>query len=156
RRARWLREGPQPLFRRPGGGAGGLSEAQEIRHQPERAIGAGRQLAPQAQADVDPASLADFGFDERAALGSLVVRERLLELEQGLDVRIAILGVEEVEPAFLDPARTVRSSELVWCVEHRILWFEQSHFGVLVGHALAADLPWIRRVLRVIELELVV
>ena len=47
-----------------------------------RAVGAGGQLAPQAEADVNPAPLADSGFDERAFLPALVVVERLVHLDQ--------------------------------------------------------------------------
>ena len=50
----------------------------------------------------------------------------------------------------------VGAADRVGRVEHRVLRLQQPHFGVLVGHALAADLAGIRAVLRVVELELVV
>src|SRR5919108_5687358 len=43
------------------------SQTDQIRHQPEGAFSARRQLAPQAETDVDPPALPDLGFDQRPA-----------------------------------------------------------------------------------------
>ena len=45
-----------------------LSQAEQVGQQPVGAVGAGRQLPPEAEADVDPASLADARLDEGAGL----------------------------------------------------------------------------------------
>ena len=66
-----------------------LGKAQQVGHQTECTIRACRQLAPQPEAHVQPPALADLRFDQRAALGALVVRKRLGELNQILILRIA-------------------------------------------------------------------
>src|ERR1700674_5331999 len=79
-----------------------LASADQVRRQLKRAIGAGRHLPPQPESDVDPTSLSNGGFDERALFPSLVVVERLIDLKQ-IDV-VRISSIEEIRSALLHPA----------------------------------------------------
>src|SRR5687767_5340305 len=103
---RWLGRGP---------------EADEIGHQAERAFRSGGELTPQPKTDVDPTTLSDFRFDERAAFCALVVRKRVGELDQIGVLRIAAVCIEEIQATLLHPSHPVGAANRVWCIEHGML-----------------------------------
>src|SRR5438128_1916962 len=61
-----------------------LAEGDEIREQLIRAVNAGRQLAPETEADIHPPAFAVLRFDERAFLHTRVEFEPIGDLEQVL------------------------------------------------------------------------
>ena len=99
------------LTRRRWGGGSGTPETKQVRHDPVGAVGSGWQLAPEPEADVDPASLSNLRFDQGAALVALVVVERFVQLNQIRIPGIPAVGVEEVETALLHPTGPVGSPE---------------------------------------------
>src|SRR5437588_10293346 len=52
-------------------------QADQVRQQLIGTVGAGGQLAPQAESDIDPASFADRPFDERPELFPRIIRKRI-------------------------------------------------------------------------------
>ena len=146
-----------------------LSQGEQVRRKGIRPIGAGRELAPQVQADVDPPALADFRLHERPALRARVVGERVGHLHE---VDVALVGglrAEEVQPPLLHPPAPGRLADHVGGGEHGMRRHEHRHRRVLVGHAIGREPPertrgrgrspdgaGIRPVLRLVELELVV
>ena len=126
-----------------------------MREQLIRAVNAGRQLAPEAEADIHPPAFAVLRFDERAFLHTRVEFEPIGDLEQVLVPRV-VVGVEEIQTALLDPAVPRLVVDSVRRVHQRIVFERDLDRRMLVGHAIVADLRRIRTVLRVVELELVV
>src|SRR3954451_9690784 len=78
-----------------------LSKAHKISHQLVCALGPGGQLAPQHQADVDPAPLAVARFDQGASLAAGVKRKRIGRPQQVNVARIAV--GEKIGSALLHP-----------------------------------------------------
>src|SRR5215831_15171682 len=101
--------GAGALFPSTGGRLGrgleirGLAEAHEVREDLVRAVDARRQLTPEPEADVYPASLAVLCFDERASFRTGIELERIGHLEQFFVARVVIL-IEEIQPALLHPS----------------------------------------------------
>ena len=59
-----------------------FSQAEQIREQPVCAVGAGWQLAPQSEADIDPASFPVLCFDQRAGLAPRIQRKWIGEADE--------------------------------------------------------------------------
>ena len=108
-----------------------FGQAEQIRQQLIRAVGPRRQLPPQAEAEVEPASLADPRFDQRAELLAGVVLERVVHRHQIHVLRILL--AEEVQPALLHPVGPRRRADLVREVEHRVIRHQHLHRHALVA-----------------------
>ena len=87
-----------------------LSQAEKIGQQPVGAVGAGGQLAPQAEPEINPASLAVARFDQRAGLRPRVQRKRIGRTDE-VDVARVALG-EEVGAALLYPTGPVLRADV--------------------------------------------
>src|SRR2546422_750963 len=57
------------------GSGGGLRQTEKVGEQFVRAGGAGGQLTPQAETEIEPAAFADAPFDQRAELLARIVLE---------------------------------------------------------------------------------
>src|SRR5262249_5188339 len=132
----------------------GFSERNQVGQELVRAVGAGGQLAPQAETKIHPPPSAIVRRDQGAGLRSWIVGEVILELNQVLVARVLL--AQEVEPAFLYPVLPGCLADLVGRREDRIVRVEDLRYRELVGHAVRADLRRVRAVLSFVEFELVV
>src|SRR5207248_3558577 len=99
-----------------------FAEAEQIREQLIRPVGALRQLPPEVQADIQPFALAVVGLNERAGLDAAVVRKLILELHEILVARIAV--AEEVQTALLHPTTPGARGDAVRLREHFMFGLE--------------------------------